>query len=129
VGEEAPTYFDLNMFPVYWVEANPEVIDDLTRNVYRFPLNEVINTALWSNSGEILTIYISQDIYSSSVLKPSAILNVLQRAQTGEELKVESKTFDQLNLRFFKDGMLVLDIQGAESYVLQGSENTLKDAK
>jgi FkbM family methyltransferase len=129
LGEEAPTYFVLDMFPVYWIEANSDVINELTRNVYQFPLNEVVNAALWSEPGKNLIMYVSEDVYSSSLLRPGNILKVSTRAKTQKEKTVVSSTLDELILRFFKDGLLVLDVQGAEYQVLNGSEKTLIDTK
>jgi FkbM family methyltransferase len=128
-GEEAQTYFDLNMFPVYWIEAAPGVFDELRQNVYRYPLNEAIEAALWNESGRTLDIYVSSDSHSSSLLAPLNILKVSKEAKTSQRIKVQTKTLDELNFRFFKDGLLILDVQGAEMKVLQGSQQILGNSK
>jgi FkbM family methyltransferase len=128
-GEESPTYFDLNMFPVYWIEAQPKVIDDLKENVYRYPLNEVVEAALWNESGELLEIFVSQDSFSSSLLKPTNILDISKNSAMYQKIKVRTKTLDELNLQFYEEGLLVLDVQGAELNVLQGSAQVLANSK
>ena len=128
-GEEAPTYFDLNMFPIYWVEAQPDIIDELRKNVYKYPLNEVVEAALWSESGQLFDMGISDDIYSSSLMTPMDIVKVSKGAKAAQKVSVSSKTLDELNLRFYDEGLLVLDVQGAESQVLEGSTQVLANSK
>lgn len=129
LAEEAEVYFDNELQPVFWIEANPLLIDSLRDRLSDFNGQVCYEAALWSETGIALELNIASNLGSSSLLKPLEHLAVYPQVLFKQSIEVQSMTLDHLCLKLDGSGLLVLDTQGAELEVLKGSTETLRKVK
>lgn len=131
-GQEAAIYDWFNKKTI-WIEANPNILDDLKDNVELY-FNQKVIHALLSNKDKVLTRFYlsSNDAASSSLFKfgtgdlHSAIrmTNFIELETIKFDSMVEAKRIDINEYDFW-----VMDLQGAELLALKGSINSLKKCK
>jgi FkbM family methyltransferase len=127
-GEEAKTYWESNK-PVIWVEAVPSIFNELERNIRNYPNQIPLNYALGDVQGELISFNVTNNEGSSS--------SIYEFSENGKSLGVQIS--NKLNLVMHRlDKVLthkeskmhnhwVIDVQGAELLVLQGSGELIKD--
>jgi FkbM family methyltransferase len=127
-GEEAKSYWELKK-PVIWVEAVPSIFEELKENIRNYPNQVPLNFALGNVQGEQVSFNVSNNDGSSS--------SIFEFSENGKSLGI--KISDKLNLVMHrldkvitqKDSKThnhwVIDVQGAELLVLQGSGELIKD--
>lgn len=124
-GEEAEEHYKNVGRDMVWIEAQPDKIDDLKKNVKKYD-HIVIQGLLWNKSGEKKLFNVTNNSVSSSILEPYKHIN-----NHGENVKIkkkiELKTITYLDLlkeypilNDSKYNFLILDCQGAEYEVLLG---------
>lgn len=124
MGEETAVYEKYKFGPIIWIEAIPELAEQLRLKV-NHP-DSVINATLWSSPGETLSLKITNFTGSSSVFDLAHHLVAHPQVSKERELLVTTTTIDNLAL-VGKTNLLVLDLQGAEYQAIQGSTNTIKN--
>lgn len=120
-GEEYPTYKNLNINSIVFVEAVPSTYQVLRQNVG--PECICINAAMGSQEGTT-TMHISEASPCSSVLKPKLHLEQYPDIVFKREELVRMTTVDSLSIP--RLNFLNLDVQGYELEVLKGAKNYLE---
>lgn len=126
-GEEAPIYDELQIRNVFWIEANPGLIPELTANVSRFG-HAVIQALLLDRSGEVIQFNVTNlNGLSSSVLEFGTHPTFSPEIRFVDRIPLTSHTIDELACthNFRNVNMLNMDLQGAEGLVLAGATEML----
>ena len=117
LGEEYEHYKSFGAAEVYWVEALPELCDELRR---KFGEDFVFEGALDSFSGQIREFYVTDNILSSSLKKIGVNEWDLEIERT---ILVETLTINHLAESLGKEvDYLILDLQGNEFEALSLSD-------
>lgn len=122
-GEEAEVYKKYEFEPVIWIEAIPELAEQLRLKVPHS--HTVINATLWSLPGESMRFNVANSTGASSVFDLAHHLVEYPNILKEREIIVTTTTIDELNLGD-RSNLFVLDLQGAEYQSIQGSVRTLK---
>lgn len=122
-GEELQAYEALEFGPVTWIEAIPDLAEELANRVR--PPSKVINAAVWSVSNEKLRLKVTSSSASSSLFDLQDHKNEYPEIGVVKEIEVISQTLDDLDLGPGRN-LLVLDLQGAEYEALSGASRSLQ---
>ena len=126
-GEEAPIYDELGIREVFWIEANPKLIPELTANVQRFG-HVVIEALLLDRGGEVIPFNVTNvNGMSSSVFEFGTHPTFSPEIRFVDRILLTSHTIDELAFahNFGNVNMLSMDLQGAEGLVLAGAIHML----
>ena len=126
LAEEADDYALNLLSPVIWIEAAPNLIPRLKARVEAFPLDSVIQAALWSETGIQKIIHISNNSFSSSFKELGTHADSYPEIEYVKDVLVSTSTLDSLNLPVDVGALIVLDMQGIEYEVLTGGTLTIK---
>jgi FkbM family methyltransferase len=119
-GQNRSTYLAMGAKKIIWCEADPLNIEFL-RN--KFPTDRVISSIVWDTDGDLLDFYVSDDSAQNSAIKPINYKDSLVDIIKCRTSRLDTLLHDeQLHART----LLVIDVQGAEEYVLRGAMKTLK---
>lgn len=123
-------YYNLFKFQkVFWIEALPEICRKAEVLIETFPNQELIEALCFSKAGRRFYMWNSNNgSESSSILKPALHRKVHPNVEFIEEQRtIVSTTLDQVMSSRLQNQrvILVLDVQGAERYVLEGATETL----
>jgi FkbM family methyltransferase len=121
-GEESGVYRKHSFGPVIWIEAIPELAQELETTT-QAP-NRVINATLWSRTGEKKPFSIANASGSSSLFEMGTHLVEHPNIRPERVIEVTTTTLDDLALGQ-EYNLLVLDLQGAEFQALEGAFRTL----
>lgn len=127
VGEEAEAYNRMGFMPVWWVEANEDVMPELRRNTRPFPHQHLIH-ALVTDEPKELTFHIASNGASSSYMELGTHAWEHPDVTYVGEKKMEATTVDVLWMtgQIMQARYLSMDVQGAELDVLRGAESFLR---
>jgi FkbM family methyltransferase len=127
-GEEKDTYSRLSWSPIYWIEAQSNLAENLRASLLGSD-DKVFNAAIWNESNLELNLNITNNGESTSLLELGShkenyrIIDVIKKERVKtirlDELLVEETVFDFLNL----------DIQGVELRALQSLGSRIADVK
>jgi FkbM family methyltransferase len=131
-AQEASDYSENFLEPVIWIEAIPSLALRAKENLQDFPLQSVVEAALWSKSGMKMNFNVSSnDGGSSSFFDFHLHKASYPEVATTSVIELETNTLSEiLENRMVENcsfGYLVLDVQGAELEVLRGGSEVLKD--
>jgi FkbM family methyltransferase len=130
VGEEAKAYNDEGIKNVCWVEANPELVPILRRNVESYK-HAVIEMCVGDEDDKEVTFHISNNAgQSSSVLELGTHKQVHPEVHYTHNLTLKTKRID--TQRCFNPAnydFVNIDLQGAELMALRGMGDFLKNYK
>lgn len=139
LGEEAEAYHDAGAEEALWVEANPELMDDLRAALAPFPGQTALRAAVTELDGGWATLHVAQSAtaaaptMSSSLLEPTAQRAIYPFFDYSKTLAMATTTLDALLAREgYAPGrfdFLNLDVEGGELRVLRGAEATLKGVR
>jgi FkbM family methyltransferase len=127
-GQEAKCYWELGK-PVMWFEAIPTIFEDLERNIRSYPNQKAFNFVLGDTQGSKISLNVSSNEGQSS--------SIFEFAETARPPGITMiKKLDLVMHRL--DGVItwqdskihnhwVIDVQGAEYLVLQGSGELIKN--
>jgi len=135
-GSEAAVYEWFGK-KVIWIEANPKIFFDLVINIKQYKFQKPICALLTNKDNEEKKFYISNnDAASSSIFKFGNLslgketLWKNKNLKMIDEIKLETKMLDSVirenNIDIENYDHWVIDVQGAELLVLEGSRNNLK---
>ena len=115
-GQDNNQYELLGIEEIYWCEADPVCASQIR---LRYPRSHVIEGVFWSEANKFLDFWLMPNRAHNSLFEPKSLIEDTQR------IKVKTTTLDHefYNLTIRKPALLVLDVQGAESKVLQGAIN------
>lgn len=137
-AEDRFFYEELGARTVLWIEADPDTFKILKTTLHKHPktaTNHLMECALVSShDGTLLEFHkFNGDGASSSVHKASDHLkeSFAHVCETGEVLKLKSQTLysilntHNIDISSAKSSMLVIDVQGHETAVLEGATQTI----
>jgi len=119
--EELSIYkkYNINESNIIWFEANPYLAN---KNKHR----NVIHAAISDINDEELTLHITNNGQSSSLLELDKHAEYYPHIINIEEIKVKTKRLDSLIHDFDKYNMINIDIQGCELMALKGLGDNIK---
>lgn len=125
-GEEAVKYHALDVHNVWWVEANTDIIPELTANVARFG-HRVINALVTNVEGELTPFNVTNNVQSSSILELGTHRKSSPDVHYVAKQHHLSRTIDSLISEYgIRDcNLWNFDIQGAELLALKGAAENL----
>lgn len=130
-GEEAEYYQKLGITNVLWVEANPELIPTLKKNVSHLG-HLVVNEAVY-NEEKACVFNVTNNYQSSSLLDLDYHKTAHPHIHVTHTLKLKTITFTNLiekyNININKYDFINIDIQGTELYALKSFGNLLNSIK
>ena len=127
---------------VIWVEANPNIFDELQINISEFKYQIAFNYTLHSTLGKKIDFYLSSNDGASSSIydfsedyknKKIHFENKVRNIYMKKKIRSITNTLDNVikekKIEINDFDHLVIDVQGAELDVLKGSTNFLKVCK
>jgi FkbM family methyltransferase len=121
-GGETNDYINCNIDKIVYFEPLPDIFSILKEKIAPYPSIQAHNCALGA-SESVATFNISNNLYSSSLLKPKEHLKIHPGVTFTETINVDVKTLDSFNIQNYN--FLNMDVQGYELEVLKGGQNTL----
>lgn len=142
-GEEFNDHVAMGAKQIVWVEANPDLFDELVSNLTLVSEgssveNHIFNIACSNVDDENMEFHV---IYGpdagygvgnkgcSSLLRPSGNMENWKRGTITVNTVTLDSLFERNNLNFEDFDMLELDVQGAELMVLEGASKLLDHIK
>lgn len=128
LAEETDVYNELNVGPVVWVEANPEVLPRILERLKPHPAQTLVQALVYSEDGLILDFNVTNyDGMSSSILEFGSHPVFSPDTVFVDKVELKTSTIDWLSYAYdIKANFLNMDIQGAELHALQGATEFLK---
>lgn len=129
LAEEAAEYRRLGIAPVWWVEANPAVINKIKANLRGYRNHYLIQALLYSEDGVDLQFNVTNyDGLSSSILEFGTHRDFSPNISFVERITLPTSTVDTLveEHRIMGCNLLSMDLQGAELHCLQGAKKFLE---
>jgi FkbM family methyltransferase len=125
-GEEVSNYVNLGIDDIVLFEPLKENFEVLKNNVSELNANIIGYCVALGNKNQNVNMFLSSNnLESSSVLKPKIHLNLHPEVVFSGEESVEMKRLD--DFLFENYNFINLDVQGYEMEVLKGAEKTLKN--
>jgi FkbM family methyltransferase len=128
-AEEYSSYVDMGIEDVVWIEANPKIASQLAVRLQGDKNMKVVNALISDKNGEKLTLHVTNNGQSSSILELGIHRNLFPYIHVVEDIELESKTLDtvveeeKIDMSLFN--FLSVDIQGAELLALRGATKAL----
>lgn len=130
--EEKKDYDALGIKNVIWIEANPELFEQI-KQLSNVKNDVLLNELLWENSDIELEFKITNNGQSSSILDLDKHLQYHPEVHFIKTIKLKSKTLDDIfvanNLNAENYDFINLDLQGVELSALKGFANHLNKVK
>ena len=123
-AEELDSYTSNGWLPITWVEAQSSKIQFLEKRLPQKD-NHLIKGAVWDKSGEKLTLKITNNTESTSLLELQSHKTHHPEIQVERIEEVTTVALDDLELPT-SINYLSLDIQGSELRALSGFQNGIK---
>jgi FkbM family methyltransferase len=117
-AEEAADYSSFGFTPVIWVEAQPDLAENLSKRINHPSL--VIQGLVWNISGQQMTLKITNNGQSSSVFTFGSHAINHPEVRVVSEVTLTTVRLDEIIPRDSTHNFLNLDIQGAEYEALVG---------
>ena len=131
-GQEAQTYADLGIKKVVWIEAIPNIYNQLTQNIARFPENIALNELISDEDNKEVTFHVANNGgQSSSMLQFGTHSTTHPDVKFLYDLQLKTRRLDTLlNANNFGElDFLNMDLQGCELIALHGLGERLHDFK
>ncbi|TRM77863.1 FkbM family methyltransferase [Sulfolobus sp. A20-N-F6] len=109
------------------IEANPHIAEELRKNVElnRFFNIEVLNLAIWKSKDKVKLYKSIDDNNLVSSLTPYRMKEYEYR----DYFEVEADTLDNVLVNYDRIDLILIDAEGSEVEVLEGSVNTLEKTR
>ena len=125
-GEEVSNYVNLGIDDIVLFEPLKENFEVLKNNVSELNANITGYCVALGNKNQNVNMFLSSNnLESSSVLKPKINLNLHPEVVFSGEESVEMKRLDDFSFENYN--FINLDVQGYEMEVLKGAEKTLEN--
>ncbi len=131
-GQEAEVYSRLGIKRVIWVEALPDIHQQLCENIKRFPGQAAVLACIGDRDGDKVTFHrASNGSQSSSFLEFGTHAKSYPDTVFTETIEMETVRVDSLMNAWFPDHLMMgrwflnIDLQGAELLALRGMGNLL----
>ena len=124
LAEEAPDYEKFGWIPVIWVEAQPELVNQLKQNLNSVN-HKVFEAAIWNENGIKLDLNIASNSQSSSLLDFGTHSNSYPNIVNVGKVEVITKRLDSLLSYSDMPNFINLDIQGVELNAIKGLGNLI----
>jgi FkbM family methyltransferase len=119
-GQLRKYYKDLGCKIIIWCEADPENVCYLQHN---FPDDKIIPGIAWDKNSDSIPFYIFKDSAQNSAIRP---INTYRSEIPKYSETYSYKLDDKLDFKnLMGKTLLVIDVQGAEEFVLQGAKKLL----
>ena len=125
LAEEAPDYEKFGWTPVIWVEAQPELANQLKQNLDPVD-HKVFEAAIWNENGIKLYLNIASNSQSSSLLDFGTHSNSYPDVINVGKVEVMTKRLDSLISFSDMPNFINLDIQGVELNAIKSLGNLIK---
>ncbi len=124
-GEELESYIDIGISDIMMFEPLKENFEVLKKKVLLYPEANIkkYQVALGNKNSTITMMLASNNLQSSSVLKPKRHLDLYSDIVFDRTEEVEMQKLDDYNCNKFN--FINMDVQGYELEVLKGSQETL----
>lgn len=119
LAEEMRQYSDLNWGHIYWVEANPNLAQDLVQNLDSSQ-NTIIECAAWDVDNLSMKFHETTDTQSSSILQLKKHSLYYPSIQIKIQYKVQARRIDCLFASPPPFTFANIDVQGAELQAIKG---------
>lgn len=119
LGEESSEYQEFGWGPVIWIEAQPNLVQQLQSKL-ESSSNRVIQAAVWDTNDVNLNLHVASNSMSSSLLEFGSHSDSYPEITYVDEIKVETKRLDSILSVEEMPNFVNLDIQGAELPALKG---------
>lgn len=132
MGEEVAAYRDHGYAPIYLVEANPEVLPQLSAKFDADDAVHIVPTAVGDREGQtefVVHRTTKGGMESSGLLDLDRLGAIVPVFDSASRYQVDVTTIDHLAAQFDLAGrvrLMVLDIQGAELLALSGASAFLQ---
>lgn len=128
IGEEALQYEGAAWTPVIWIEAQQDLAHDL-REKLNPQLHRVIEAAVYDENGVALSLHISSNSQSSSLLNFGTHQQDYPEILMSKDMAVSTKRLDALIEEKAMPNFINLDIQGVELKALHGLGGLIENVK
>jgi FkbM family methyltransferase len=133
-GQEAKDYFNSGVESVIWIEAIPNVFNQLVRNIQEFPRMVAFNECVGNEDGKEMCFNISNnEAQSSSLLELDYHKTDHPDVFYCDKIQVKTKRIDTLlkekGIYIADYNFINIDLQGAELMALQGMGELLRQVK
>jgi FkbM family methyltransferase len=128
LAEELGEYLSKGFKEIIWIEAMPEVFENLREKVSPIDGNIAINACLWSTADQLIEFNVSSNSYSSSILDFGTHAKTYPEIKWERKIQLHTTTLDTLEFPSSDEPIfLVLDLQGAEYQALLGATLALEN--
>lgn len=122
-AEELPAYLECDVPHIIWIEALPNLAEDLKRRFMEDSTQRVINAAISDNTEEV-SFMVTNNQASSSILEFGTHLKHHPRVWEEKRIDVTTQPMVDIipvyNINMLEYNFLNIDIQGAELKALKG---------
>ena len=118
LAEESLVYEKHFNVPVLWIEAQPKLCLEL-RKTLNPKTNTIVEACVFEKDDELLTLNISSNSQSSSILQLGTHADTYPDVKVTEKVKVETKRLDTILAGKEVPDFVNLDIQGVELKALK----------
>ena len=127
-AEESQEYIENGWGHVIWIEAQPELAENLRKNLNN-KFNTVIEAVAWSQSGEKLIFNVANNGQSSSLYEFGSHSESYPEITFETTIEVTTRRLDEILDTPIGFNFINLDIQGAELEALKGLSGILSEVK
>lgn len=124
-AEEAIAYEEAGWLPVIWVEAQPELVKCLTRDL-NGENHKVLEAAVWDVEGLKKSFNVASNSQSSSLLEFGTHSSAYPSVRISDQYEVTTKRLDTLLRDFEIPNFANLDIQGVEGRAIISLGTTIE---
>jgi FkbM family methyltransferase len=117
-AEEAEDYLRLGFGNVVWVEAQPDLIEELRNKIA--PPSRVIHALVWNKSGIKMNLKVASNGQSSSVFELGTHKESYPHIEVSGFVELTTSRLEDILPQDINYNFLNLDIQGAEFEAMEG---------